>query len=119
MLRRPQRLLIAGVVTAAVLAVGGPHVYINYIQDDAPAALSRLPASRTLRPRFRRGGRSRGRRLGAGESSGSQAGCRVDEVLFGQDTTAVGRTEEATGELEIEGTRATSGAFTADLASPR
>ncbi|MFF8227624.1 YceI family protein [Streptomyces caelestis] len=51
--------------------------------------------------------------------NGSQAGYRVDEVLFGQNTTAVGRTGQVTGELEIEGTRAVSGSFTVDLASVR
>ncbi len=42
---------------------------------------------------------------------------RVDEVLFGQNVTAVGRTEKVTGDLEIEGDRAVSGTITADLAS--
>ncbi|MFF6804891.1 hypothetical protein [Streptomyces sp. NPDC012616] len=41
--------------------------------------------------------------------SGSQAGHRVDEVLFAQNVTAGGRTEKVTGELEIEGARAVNG----------
>ena len=38
-------------------------------------------------------------------------------MLFGQNTTAVGRTEEVTGDLEIEGDSAVSGTITVDLAS--
>lgn len=40
-------------------------------------------------------------------------------MLFGQNTTAVGRTGQVTGGLKIEGTQAVSGSFTVDLASVR
>ena len=36
-------------------------------------------------------------------TNGSQAGYRVSEVLFGQNTTAVGRTDRATGDPTIHG----------------
>jgi polyisoprenoid-binding protein YceI len=42
-------------------------------------------------------------------------GYRVGEVLFGQSTTAVGRTDAVTGHLTISGTTATAASFTADL----
>src|SRR6266511_1167899 len=42
-------------------------------------------------------------------SSGSQAGYRVNEVLFGQDHEAVGRTSQVTGQMAIPGTTVTSG----------
>ncbi|MER5214369.1 YceI family protein [Streptomyces sp. NPDC002838] len=119
--RHWKRWLIAGVATAAVLGTAGPYVYINYIQDEPPAALSldSPPGSSDA------SGGSSGSGEQAGEGvdgawrvgSGSQAGYRVDEVLFGQNVTAVGRTEQVTGELEIEGNRAVSGTFTVDLAS--
>ncbi|MER6161515.1 YceI family protein [Streptomyces sp. NPDC001868] len=115
--RHWKRWLIAGVATAAVLGTAGPYVYINYVQDKPPAALSLDNPP---------GSDSSGGSTGSGEQgvegawrvgSGSQAGYRVDEVLFGQNVTAVGRTEKVTGELEIAGNRAVSGSFTVDLAS--
>ncbi|MET9461270.1 YceI family protein [Streptomyces canus] len=119
---RWKRRLIVGVATAALVGVGGPYVYINYIQDDPPAALSL--DSPPARPESTSGsgsgsdGQAREGVEGAWRvGSGSQAGYRVDEVLFGQNVTAVGRTEEVTGKLEIEGTRAVGGSFTVDLAS--
>src|SRR5688572_6745679 len=100
-----KRWLIAGLAIVAVLVVAGPYVYINYIQDEPPAALS-----------LETPGAAAGAGSGAQPSegiegawqvgSGSQAGYRVDEVLFGQNVTAVGRTEQVTGDLQIEGTRA-------------
>jgi polyisoprenoid-binding protein YceI len=116
--RHWKRWLIAGVVAVAVLAVAGPYVYINYIQDEPPAALSldTPPASAAAS-----GGAARRTRDGIEGawrvSGGSQAGYRVDEVLFGQNVTAVGRTDQVTGDLEIEGVRAVSGTFTVAMAS--
>jgi polyisoprenoid-binding protein YceI len=48
-------------------------------------------------------------------TSGSQAGYRVNEVLFGQSTEAVGRTSAVTGQMTIQGTKVTSGSFAVDL----
>ncbi|MFI5681780.1 YceI family protein [Streptomyces cellulosae] len=118
--RHWKRWLIAGVATVAVLCTAGPYIYINYVQDKPPAALSLDDP-----PGSDSSGSSSGSGKQAGEDvegawrvgSGSQAGYRVDEVLFGQNVTAVGRTEKVTGELEIEGNRAVSGSFTVDLAS--
>lgn len=47
----------------------------------------------------------------------SQVGYRVQEVLFGVDTTAVGRTNEVTGTMTISGTQVTAVDFTIDVAS--
>ena len=41
----------------------------------------------------------------------------MQEVLFGVDTTAVGRTNDVTGSLAIDGTQVTSTDFTVDVAS--
>lgn len=114
--RHWKRWLIAAVAAVAVLCTAGPYIYINYVQDKPPAALSLDDPP---------GSDSSGGSSGSGEDvagawrvgSGSQAGYRVDEVLFGQNVTAVGRTEMVTGELEIDGNRAVSGSFTVDLAS--
>jgi len=47
----------------------------------------------------------------------SQVGYRVEEVLFGVNTTAVGRTNEVDGSLRIERTAVTGVDFTVDVAS--
>jgi polyisoprenoid-binding protein YceI len=50
-------------------------------------------------------------------TTGSEAGYRVDEVLFGQNNTAVGRTNSVTGNLTFNGTQVTAGTFSIDLTS--
>ena len=47
----------------------------------------------------------------------SELGYRVDEVLFGVDTAAVGRTNQVTGSLTIIGTQVTDAEFVVDVAS--
>ena len=47
----------------------------------------------------------------------SQVGYRVQEVLFGVDTTAVGRTDQVQGTLTIDGTQVSGVDFTVDVAS--
>jgi polyisoprenoid-binding protein YceI len=47
----------------------------------------------------------------------SQVGYRVDEVLFGVNTTAVGRTDQIQATLTIDGTQVTAVVFTVDVAS--
>ncbi|WAU82154.1 YceI family protein [Streptomyces sp. Qhu-G9] len=113
--RHWKRWLIAGVATVAVLCTAGPYIYINYVQEKPPAALSLddQPGSDSSASSSGSGDVEGAWRVG----SGSQAGYRVDEVLFGQNVTALGRAEKVTGELEIEGNRAVSGSFTSDLAS--
>jgi polyisoprenoid-binding protein YceI len=47
----------------------------------------------------------------------SQLGYRVKEILFGVDTEGVGRTNQITGSLVIEGTQVTDAEFVVDVAS--
>lgn len=96
------------------LVVGGPWIYINVIRDDAPSELvlsdaATVPAETTVlaEPVDVNGIW----RVGAG----SLAGYRVDEILFGQNVTAVGRTEAVTGEFVIEGESVISAQFSVDL----
>lgn len=49
--------------------------------------------------------------------AGPFVGYRVDEVLAGQSTTAVGRTTMVWGSANVQGTTVTSGTFTVDLAT--
>lgn len=50
-------------------------------------------------------------------ASSSTVGYRVDEVLFGAQTAAVGRTDQVTGSLELDGSTLTAAEFTVDVAS--
>src|SRR3989442_954606 len=95
-----------------VLAVGGPFVYIHFIQGSAPAAF-RLSASGTASS----GGESVPLDGTWSVGPGSQAGYRVGEVLVGQKSTAVGRTDALSGSVVIKGTTVESGSFSADMRS--
>jgi polyisoprenoid-binding protein YceI len=108
------RKLAVVALALVVLIVGGPWVYINVIREDAPEELSLtettdVPVETTivLEPIDVEGTW----RVGAG----SLAGYRVDEILFGQDVTAVGRTEAITGEFVIEGESVVEAQFSVDL----
>jgi polyisoprenoid-binding protein YceI len=113
-------LVIAGIVVGVILlaVVVGPFVYIHFIQGSAPAKLT-IDTSTT--------GGSGGTSTSSGAetkplagtwkvlSGSSTAGYRVDEVLFGQTTTAVGRTNDVTGQIQIVGTDVTGGQFTVGM----
>jgi polyisoprenoid-binding protein YceI len=108
--RRWGRWVVAGVVVVIVLVVGVPFVYIHFIEGPAPAKLS---LSTTAPP---------GAQLTAGQlegtwvvGSGSEAGYRVQEVLAGQNNTAVGRTSAVTGSMKITGTTVSAASFVVDL----
>jgi len=123
MATRSRRRLIGwiggAVAFVAVLAVAGPFVYIHFIEGPAPAKLT-LPTTPTSAP-------APGSTSSAAPSTlvtgiwnvgpGSQTGYRVQEVLVGQNATAVGRTSKIWGSLAISGTSVTRAAFTVDMAS--
>ncbi|WP_322751257.1 MULTISPECIES: YceI family protein [unclassified Frankia] len=115
--KKPRRWLkgaiIGGIVVIALL-VGGPFVYINFIEGDPPAALS--VNSQSTQAAADTAGTATVPTDGTWKvGSGSQVGYRVKEVLFGQSTTAVGRTSGVTGQLAISGTTVQSASFTADM----
>jgi polyisoprenoid-binding protein YceI len=113
-----KRWLIGIVVLAVVLVVGGPFVYIHYIEGKAPAPLSidatttSTSASGATTPATTALDSVDGTFKIA---SGSQAGYRVKENLFGQSATAVGRTSAVTGSFTIRGTTVTKASFTVDM----
>jgi polyisoprenoid-binding protein YceI len=114
---RRWRWTVAGVIAVVVLAVAGPFVYINFIKSDAPAPLTAATTAPTT-PATTQAGQSASDGSIAGTysvTSGSQAGYRVKEVLFGQDAEAVGRTSAVTGQITVDGTRVTAGDFSVDL----
>ena len=125
MATKRRRRLIAGVIGAAVLVVLvaflAPYIYIHFIEGPAPSKLE-LPESSTTAP----SGTSKGSASPSTSSSldgswnvgaESMAGYRVQEVLVGQNATAVGRTSKIWGSLAIAGSTVTKATFTVDMAS--
>ena len=107
------------VVVVAVLAVAAPFIYIHFIEGPAPAKLELPKVSHTTST-------VAGQDAGGNTSSvagvwnvggGSLAGYRVNEVLIGQNSTAVGRTSKVWGSITITGTAVTKATFTVDMAS--
>jgi polyisoprenoid-binding protein YceI len=128
--RRWLRWVIGGVVVLVVLLVGGPFVYIHFIEGKAPAPLS-LSTETTAAPGATSSSvaaasttSSAAGDSGASSTSvdgtwkvgaGSVAGYRIKETLFGQSNTAVGRTSSITGSVAIAGSEVPSGHFTVDM----
>jgi polyisoprenoid-binding protein YceI len=103
---------VAGAIALlAVLLVGVPYFYIHVIEGPAPAPLALSTASPAATTEA--GPIAGSYRVG----SGSIAGYRVDEVLAGQHTTAVGRTTEVTGSMTIAGDRVTTASFVVQMGS--
>jgi len=109
----------AAVVVVALLAVGGSFVFTHYIEGKAPAPLS-LGATGSASPGSSTSAASAGSSTVAGTwaiSTGSRAGYRVQEVLFGQQHTAVGRTSHLGGHIKIQDTTVTAGTFTVQMST--
>lgn len=111
-----RRWLLVAVFAGLVMFVGGPWAYIHLIRGEAPAPLSigastQSPTSASV-PSDATAGSWK-------VTEGSQVGYRVDEVLFGQNTTAVGRTDAVTGTLQVSGTTIRAATFTVDMTTVR
>ena len=117
------RRVVGVIATVVVVTVGAPFIYIHFIEGKAPAPLSisNQPTATTVT-----GGPGSTSSASAADAStsvdgawkvtsGSQAGYRVTEVLFGQNNTAVGRTSSLTGSITIQGSNVTAGDFTVDM----
>ena len=114
-----KRWLIGGIVVVLVLVVGGPYVYIHFIEGKAPAplTLSQTPTTVTGSTATT-GAQSTSAATIDGKwnvATGSVAGYRIKETLFGQSNTAVGRTNTITGSITIAGTQVTAGQFSVDM----
>ncbi|MFM8811064.1 MAG: YceI family protein [Actinomycetota bacterium] len=111
------RKIVAGVIVIALGVVGGPWVYINLIKDDAPDALT-LEASSTTVAVATDTTEAPSTTDVEGEwvaTSESVVGYRVKEILFGQSTEGVGRTNAVTGSLVIADSTVTSATFSVDM----
>jgi polyisoprenoid-binding protein YceI len=120
-LRRKRTYFIGIPVLIFLVAVVAPYVYIHFIEGPAPKKLSLSDPKSSSSTTTGTGSDSS---AGSSDSvdgawtvtkDGTIVGYRVGEVLFGQNATAVGRTDAVTGDLTINGTTATAGSFTADL----
>jgi polyisoprenoid-binding protein YceI len=110
------RWLLVAVAGLVVLAAAGPFVYIHFF-NSTPAALSLSPGSTPASTGAANTAAS-GSVAGAWTvGSGSIVGYRVNEVLLGQNATAVGRTTSVTGHLTIAGSTVTAAAFTVPMAT--
>ena len=120
--RRPDRpvgrtyplkwVVVALVATAAVL-IGGPYLFIYGFLGSTPGKLALPPAAGVASGPVAPGPISGTWRI----SPGSVAGYRVDELLFGQTHTAVGRTPRVTGGMVVSGAEVTAADFSVDMAS--
>lgn len=111
--------LVGAAVAVVVVVAGGTFVYIHFISGKAPAPLSLKAAAGSTQSASPAGTSPAATPL-AGTwkaGSGSVVGYRVQEVLFGQDNTAVGRSSAITGSITIRGTSVTAGAFTVQMAT--
>lgn len=104
--------VVALAVTAVVL-IGGPYLFFYVIEGRAPGRLHLPPA-----PGVASGPVAAGPVSGTWvATTGSLAGYRVQETLFGQSHTAVGRTPKVSGGMVISGTEVTAADFTVDMGS--
>ena len=115
--RRRLVVAVVGVVVVVALAATlGPYIYIHFIEGPAPAKLE-LPTSSATTSTSRGTAANSSTDGNWNVGTGSQAGYRVQEVLVGQNATAVGRTSKIWGSLTISGSTVTKGSFTVDMAS--
>jgi polyisoprenoid-binding protein YceI len=114
------RWLLIAIAGLVVLAAVGPFVYIHFF-NSTPAALSLSPGNTTTgtpASTGASGSTSTGPVAGTWTvGSGSIVGYRVNEVLLGQNATAVGRTSDVTGHLTIAGSTVTAAAFSVPMAT--
>lgn len=115
----------AVVIVLVIGAIVGTKIYVSAQNDTAPDAFGST-ASATEEPsgsgtsadEGAAGEGSAGEIAGEWEiSDGSEAGYRVAEVLNGDDVTVVGRTDDVTGSVTIEGTTLTAGEVKVDLST--
>jgi polyisoprenoid-binding protein YceI len=111
------RWLIGAIVVLAALAAAGPFIYIHFF-NAAPKALSLTPGSSSSASSSTATASTAASGAVAGTwtvGSGSVVGYRVNEVLLGQNATAVGRTTSVTGHLTIAGSTATAATFSVPM----
>ena len=116
------RWTVIGSVAAVALFFGGIFLYAKVI-NDSPDELSAADIDTAISVAGADGTAATATAAAPADSSSwiatdaSTVGYRVQEVLFGVDTTAVGRTNQVTGTLTIDGAQVTTTEFVIDVAS--
>ncbi len=105
--------VVVALAVTGVALIGGPYLFIALFLGSAPAKLH-LPNVATAAADPVAPGPISGTWA---VSTGSQAGYRVHEYLFGQSHTAVGRTSQVSGEMVISGSEVTAASFSVDMSS--
>ncbi len=100
--------LLGAVAMLVIAAVAGPFVYFHVVDGKTPAILA-LPASRGVAPGPIDGTWT--------VTKGSQVDYRVEEVLFGQNHTAVGQTSKVTGTMVISKSMVAAAHIKVDMGS--
>lgn len=113
--------VIGSIAAVVVIALaGGPFIYIHFIEGPPPATLT-LPknqgGSTTSTPATGSSTLSSSIDGTWNVGAGSVVGYRVQEVLIGQQSTAVGRTTNVSGSIMISGNSVTQGSVTVDMTS--
>jgi polyisoprenoid-binding protein YceI len=116
-MQRWKRRLIIGGIAAIVLVVGGLFA-INLIQGEGDPPLTFIDTTSSTAA----GGTTSPPTTAVTSldgswkvTDGSTAGYRVKETLFGQDSTATGRTTAVTGDFTLAGTEVSAASFSVDL----
>jgi polyisoprenoid-binding protein YceI len=111
--------LVGAVVVIVLVAFLGPYVYIHFIEGPTPAKLELPKSSTATTSSTSRGSSSTSSSIDGtwNVGTGSMAGYRVQEVLIGQNATAVGRTSKIWGSMTIASSKVTKATFTVDMAS--
>jgi polyisoprenoid-binding protein YceI len=124
---RRWQILIGVAAAVLVVFVGAPWVYINLIREPAAESFLDEITATTLvgtsaTPTTTIDEPSPATVVALTDATGtwnvtseSQVGYRVDEVLFGQNVTAVGRTNAVTGSVTIADLVVTAAEFTVDM----
>ena len=114
--------VVAAVLALGVLAFAAVFVYVKFIKEDAPPALSErsldsaldatttVPAGATVAPTAGIDGTWN-------VAADSIVGYRVTETLAGLDTVGAGRTSAITGTMTVAGTTVTATDLTVDMAT--
>jgi polyisoprenoid-binding protein YceI len=121
--RRWKRWALASIAAVAAVIVGGPFLYIHFIEGKAPAPFRLNIQPPVTTPAATAAAASPGATSSTSVdgnwsvAAASRAGYRVNEILFGQTNTAVGRTSSVTGTITISGTTVTAASFSVDMTS--
>jgi polyisoprenoid-binding protein YceI len=118
---RPLRITLIAVIVALLAFVGGPWIYINVFRDDAPAPLvdTTVPTDTAVDTTVADTVPAAITDVSGTWTIGTDSvvGYRVEEILFGQNVTAVGRTSAVAGSLTFENDSLTAASFEVDMAT--